>query len=75
VCELVKCVQKFATWWDRADTTTSGLKQRVVSADGLTMSELRFDGVRESWEDVQKQCKEYKTNVSILSYSLRDPLI
>jgi hypothetical protein len=67
VGELVKCVQKFATWWDQADTTISDLKRRVVSADDLTIGELRIGGIRESWEDVEKHYKEYKTCVSIFS--------
>jgi hypothetical protein len=67
VGELVKCVQKFATWWDQAETMISDLKRLVVSADGLTMNELRIGGIWQDLEDLQKQYTEYKTSVSIFS--------
>jgi hypothetical protein len=72
--KLVKCVQKFATWWDQADTTISDLKRRVVWADGLTITEFRIVGIRQDWKNMQKQFKEYKTSVSIFS-SLQYTLI
>jgi hypothetical protein len=64
--ELVQCIHKFAIWWDLAVNATSDLEQLAKSAHDLTISTERIDDVLMSWEDVQKNYRDYKTSVSTI---------
>jgi hypothetical protein len=64
--EVVRCVHKFANWWDAAETMISSLRDQVVSADGRRLSLTRINMVKNSWELLKQDYEVYKRKVSDL---------
>jgi hypothetical protein len=67
VGEVVNCVHKVASWWSKAATMISTLRDQVLSDDGRRLSSIRINMVRKSWEVLRNDYEVYKRSINTLT--------
>jgi len=64
VDKLLTCVDKFANWWNDAESIIQSLKIHTVFVDDQRINQLRIRTIRTRWEAFRGEYEAYKRNAS-----------